>query len=115
MSAGQRLLSHQEQSPRESASFTRIPGVIPVIFRSVADSGSRLLSVVQPPVAGDWGVPRLEAGEPGLADVLTLQRRKAAEISEGDEESLFLDTVAEYQWARDAAGLAAATLEGLTK
>ena len=55
------------------------------------------------------------AGEQGLADVVTLQRRKAAEVSEGDEESFFLDTVAEYQWARDAAGLAPATLEGLTK
>ena len=55
------------------------------------------------------------AGERGLADVVTLQRRKAAEISEGDEESFFLDTVAEYQWARDAAGLAPATLDGLTR
>jgi hypothetical protein len=53
--------------------------------------------------------------ERGLADVLTLQRRKAAEISDGDEESFFLDTVAEYQWARDAAGLAPATLDGLAK
>ena len=42
--------------------------------------------------------------EPGLADVVTLQRRKAAEVSDGDEESFFLDTLAEYQWARDAAG-----------
>ena len=50
-----------------------------------------------------------------MADVVTLQRRKAAEISDGDEESFFLDTVAEYQWARDAAGLAPATLDGLTK
>ncbi len=34
--------------------------------------------------------------EPGLADVVTLQRRKAAEVSDGDEESFFLDTLAEY-------------------
>ena len=53
--------------------------------------------------------------EPGLADVATLQRRKAAEVSDGDEESFFLDTLAEYQWARDAAGLAATTLDRLTK
>ena len=53
--------------------------------------------------------------EPGLADVVTLQRRKAAEVSDGDEESFFLDTIAEYQWARDAAGLAPATLDGLAK
>lgn len=36
-------------------------------------------------------------------------------VSDGDEESFFLDTIAEYQWARDAAGLAPATLDGLTK
>ena len=53
--------------------------------------------------------------EPGLADVVTLQRRKAAEVSDGDEESFFVDTLAEYQWARDAAGLAATTLDRLTK
>ena len=53
--------------------------------------------------------------EPGLADVITLERRKAAALSCGDEQSLFLDTVAEYQWARDTAGLAPATLDGLTK
>ena len=69
------------------------------------------MSVVQLPVAGGEHVPRLVAGAQGLADVVTLQRRKAAEISEGDEESFFLDTVAEYQWARDAAGLAPATLD----
>jgi integrase len=53
--------------------------------------------------------------EPGLADVVTLQRRRAAELSDGDEDAFFLDTVAEYQWARDAAGLAATTLDRLTK
>ena len=55
------------------------------------------------------------AVEPGLADIVTLQRRKAAEVSEGDEEGFFVDTIAEYQWARDAAGLAQATLDGLVK
>jgi integrase/recombinase XerC len=58
---------------------------------------------------------RPAAGEQGLADIVTLQRRKAAEVSEGDEEGFFLDTIAEYQWARDAAGLAPATLDGLVK
>ena len=53
--------------------------------------------------------------EPGLADVVTLQRRRAAEIDGGGEESFFLDTLAEYQWARDAAGLASTTLDRLTK
>ena len=65
--------------------------------------------------AASSAVRELWPVEQGLADVVTLQRRKAAEISEGDEESFFLDTVAEYQWARDAAGLAPATLDGLTK
>lgn len=53
--------------------------------------------------------------DPGLADVVTLQRRQAAALSAGDEESLFLDTIAEYQWARDVAGLAATTLDQLTR
>ena len=53
--------------------------------------------------------------EPGLANVVTLQRRNAAGVSDGDEESFFVDTLAEYQWARDAAGLAATTLDRLTR
>ena len=81
----------------------------------MADSRSRLLSVAQP-LADDTEEPGTgPVFERGLADVVTLQRRKAAEISDGDEESFFLDTIAEYQWARDAAGLAPATLDGLTK
>lgn len=53
--------------------------------------------------------------ETGLADVVTLQRRRQARISAHDEESFFLDTLSEYQWARDAAGLAPTTLDGLIK
>lgn len=53
--------------------------------------------------------------ETGLADVVTLQRRRQARISVYDEESFFLDTLSEYQWARDAADLAPATLDGLIK
>jgi integrase/recombinase XerC len=73
-----------------------------VILSFVVDSRSGLLSVVRPAHDDDEqpGPPPL-VGEPGLADVVTLQRRKAAEISDSDEESFFLDTVAEYQWARD--------------
>ena len=102
---------------RESAALTRIPGVTSVIFRFVADSSSRLLSVVPVPDAGGGEQHDLRpaAGERGLAGIVTLQRRKAAEVSEGDEEGFFLDTIAEYQWARDAAGLAPATLDGLVK
>ncbi len=53
--------------------------------------------------------------ESGLADVLTLQRSQAAKVSLADEESFFLDTLLEYQWARDVAGLAPSTLDKLVK
>ncbi|WP_369227145.1 hypothetical protein AB5J52_42200 [Streptomyces sp. R39] len=53
--------------------------------------------------------------ETGLADVVTLQRRRQARISVHDEESFFLDTLSEYKWARDAAGLAPTTMDGLIK
>lgn len=53
--------------------------------------------------------------ETGLADVVTLQRRRQARMSAYDEESFFLDALSEYQWARDAAGLASTTLDGLIK
>ena len=45
----------------------------------------------------------------------TLQRRTDTALSEGDEQGLFLETIAEYTSARDAAGLAPATLDGLAK
>jgi len=53
--------------------------------------------------------------EPGLADVVTLGRRRAARVSASDEESVFADTLTEYQWARDVAGLAPSTLDQLVK
>lgn len=81
----------------------------------MVDSRSRLFSLARCPDPDDEGPAEEPLLEPGLADVVTLQRRKAAELSDGDEESFFLDTVTEYQWARDAAGLAPATLDGLTK
>lgn len=43
------------------------------------------------------------------------KRRLAAEVSATDEESFFVDTVLEYQWARDVAGLASSTLDKLLK
>ncbi|MDX3615583.1 site-specific integrase [Streptomyces europaeiscabiei] len=51
----------------------------------------------------------------GLADVLTLQRRAAEGASPEDERALFQDTLAEYTWARDVAGLAPASLENLVQ
>jgi hypothetical protein len=46
-----------------------------------------------------------------LADVTALQRRAAASCDPGDEMELFHETVAEYMWARDVAGLTPATLQ----
>ena len=81
------------------------------------DSGSRGLSLVPPETkpehrSGGGGPLRVETG---LADVVTLERRRAAAIGERDEQAFFLDTVAEYQWARDIAGLAAHSLENLVR
>ncbi|WP_079191895.1 tyrosine-type recombinase/integrase [Streptomyces sp. CB00455] len=59
--------------------------------------------------------PAAVAVESGLADVVTLQRRRQARMSAVDEEGFFLDTLSEYQWARDTAGLAPSTLDGLVK
>jgi hypothetical protein len=50
-----------------------------------------------------------------LADVFTLQRRRAAAIAPDDERSFYLDTLAEYQWARGAAGLMPGTIDQLVK
>lgn len=53
--------------------------------------------------------------EPGLADVLTLQRLTAATASAEAERALFQDSLAEYVWARDVAGLSPRTLEALVQ
>jgi integrase/recombinase XerC len=61
----------------------------------VSDSRSRLLSVVQS-AADSSGAVSPDADlvlEPGLAEVVTLQRRRAAQLSDGDEQSFFLDTL----------------------
>ncbi|WP_107055422.1 tyrosine-type recombinase/integrase [Streptomyces sp. NRRL S-1824] len=54
-------------------------------------------------------------GECGLADVLTLQHRAAEASSPEAEHALYQDTLAEYCWARDVAGLAPSTLHGLVQ
>ena len=51
-------------------------------------------------------------GERGLAEVAVLQRRAGAAVDQLDEHGFYLDTMAEYLWARDVAGLAATTLQG---
>src|SRR6266508_6526423 len=88
--------------------------------RVMAHSRSRTLALVSATAEPDEAdvtakVTAELVGEPALADVVTLQRRRAAEVSAGDEQSFFLDTLAEYQWARDVAGLAASTLDKLVQ
>ncbi len=75
-----------------------------------------MLSLVGPaaPESATAGAPAV-AAEPGLADVVTLQRKRAATATADEEEDFFVDTVAEYQWARDAAGLAQGTLDQLVQ
>lgn len=83
-----------------------------VICVFVSDTESRTLTLVPPTATADEGPGPIETG---LADVVTLQRRRRARISVQDEESFFVDTLTEYQWARDAAGLAASTIDQLVK
>ncbi|MCP2314649.1 integrase [Kitasatospora paracochleata] len=80
------------------------------------DSGTRRLALVSASPAPD-GPGLIGDGlvEPGLADVVTLQRRAAAGVSADDEQAFFVDTMAEYCWARDVAGLAPSTLERLLR
>lgn len=54
--------------------------------------------------------PVLPPTETGLADVVTLQRRAAATVTDGGADAFFQDTLMEYLWARDVAGLAPTTL-----
>ncbi|MFB6674355.1 hypothetical protein ACFCWG_18510 [Streptomyces sp. NPDC056390] len=44
-----------------------------------------------------------------------LQRRAAAQTHAVDEQGFYLETVSEYLWARDVAGLAPTTLEKLVQ
>ncbi len=54
---------------------------------------------------------RQDVPETGLADVFTLHRRRSALSAPEDERAFYLDTLAEYQWARDAAGLMPGTID----
>ncbi|MGW3983594.1 tyrosine-type recombinase/integrase [Streptomyces mirabilis] len=56
-----------------------------------------------------------EVEDQGLADVQILQRRAAAQSDAVDEQGFYLETVSEYLWARDVAGLAPSTLENLVR
>ncbi|MFE1781364.1 tyrosine-type recombinase/integrase [Streptomyces sp. NPDC059506] len=79
----------------------------------MSDSETRILTLV--PREEVPGGPRPALIETGLANVVTLQRRREARLSAEDEEGFFVETLSEYQWARDAAGLAPTTLDKLVK
>ncbi|WP_207843920.1 tyrosine-type recombinase/integrase [Williamsia soli] len=55
------------------------------------------------------------AADTGLADVETLQSRAVRTTNPEDEATFYLETLAEYSWARDVAGLAPSTLKSLIK
>ncbi|MFB0629543.1 hypothetical protein [Streptomyces sp. AB3(2024)] len=82
----------------------------------MTDSGTRRFSLI---TGGDVAVKDRPGEqvrpEPGLADVLTLQRQTAATVSVEAERALFQDSLAEYVWARDVAGLSPRTLESLVQ
>lgn len=75
-----------------------------------------MLSLAPPPsaVIGEQA-PVALAGEPGLADVVTFGRQRPGQAPPDDEERFFADSLAEYQWARDVAGLAPSTLGRLIR
>lgn len=82
------------------------------MYAFVADSRTPVLAVVS---SCEQESPVTPVVDSGLADVVTLQRRWASARSDDDERAFFADTVAEYQWARDAAGLSATTLDRLVQ
>lgn len=82
----------------------------------MSESSTRRLALL----AGGAAPPGRDAAhaaveQAGLADVVTLQSRAATMSDPGDERSFFHDTVAEYGWARDVAGLASTTQQTLIK
>ena len=103
------------EASQDFRSSSQILLVIPVICLLVADSGSRVLTLVQAVPAEHLDSAAATSTEQELADVVTLQRRRQARLSADDEQSFFVDTLSEYQWARDAAGLAPSTLSNLVK
>ncbi|MFB7270688.1 tyrosine-type recombinase/integrase [Streptomyces sp. NPDC056244] len=81
-----------------------------VICVFVGDFESRRLALI----SGQGEVGALGVSE-GLADVFTLHRGRSAAVGVRDERAFFFDTLAEYQWARDAAGLMPSSIDQLVK
>ncbi|MGW7276477.1 tyrosine-type recombinase/integrase [Streptomyces sp. NPDC054864] len=69
-----------------------------------------VLASADPPTEKLLAVP-----ERGVAEVLTLQSQRAGGSGAADQRAYFFDTLAEYQWARDAAGLMASSIDQLVK
>src|SRR6266511_1429561 len=110
-SAGSGCPRRRKRSPAGQVRFSELQGrlqdsgsrfwnlrVDRVMGRAMADSRSRALALVPVTVEPDEADVAAEVaaelvGEPGLAEVVTLQRRRAAEVSVGDEQSLFVDTL----------------------
>ncbi|WP_438271299.1 tyrosine-type recombinase/integrase [Streptomyces prunicolor] len=65
-------------------------------------------------MSGESGTDAVAAVSEGLADVFTLHRGSTV-AGARDERAYFFDTLAEYQWARDAAGLMPNTIDQLVK
>ncbi|GAA5702467.1 hypothetical protein [Streptomyces avermitilis] len=65
---------------------------------------------------GKSGTRSLASGRDavGLAEVFSLHTYRSRS-GQADERSYFFDTLAEYQWARDAAGLMPASIDQLVK
>ncbi|GAA3246776.1 site-specific integrase [Streptomyces labedae] len=66
---------------------------------------------------GDLETRTPTSGQPpnGLAEVFSLHTHRAGRAGQQDERSYFFDTLAEYQWARDAAGLMPSSIDQLVK
>lgn len=80
----------------------------------MTDSDSRHLSAVFDVQELRLDEPEL-IGDTELAEVVALHRQRPGGSAVDLERRFFVDTVAEYQWARDAAGLARSTLDQLVK
>jgi len=64
---------------------------------------------------GEQGETGGELTEPGLADLVLLQRQASARVCAENEHGFYQDSMAEYLWARDVAGLSPTTLQGLLR
>lgn len=115
MCAGGESVAHAPTTGWDSCGYSQIPGVPLVISQTVADSGSRRLALVQSVGEPEVARGEIDGSRPGLADVFSLHCRRAGAVRPENEREFFFETLAEYQWARDAAGLVPHTIDLLVK